>query len=211
MASVFERLPGEDSTSAHPGLLAWPSTVAQHPDSGLPNHFEQYGETPEYLQFMKSMQNGLCAICRKKVTLYIDHDHGTKQVRGWLCAKCNTGLGYLGDSTQLLERAIDYLLSVRERRQQVESMLENQAPFPVSERARRVRSSVSVPSLKKLRIQAHYSIDQVAHAADISPSSIYRIEEGEKVTRELVQAALNVINNKLRSSYTVDDIAGLNL
>ena len=87
---------------------------------GLPNHFEQYGETPEYLHLMKSMQNGLCAICQKKVTLYIDHDHGTKQVRGWLCAKCNMGLGYLGDSTQLLERAIDYLLSVRERRQQVE-------------------------------------------------------------------------------------------
>lgn len=70
--------------------------------TGLPNHFEQYGETPEYLQLMKSMQNGSCAICQKKATLYIDHDHGTEQVRGWLCAKCNTGLGYLGDSTLLL-------------------------------------------------------------------------------------------------------------
>jgi DNA-binding XRE family transcriptional regulator len=176
--------------------------------SGLPNHFEQYRETPEYLQLMKSIQNGLCAICQKKATLYIDHDHGTEQVRGWLCAKCNTGLGYLGDSTLLLERAIDYLLSVHERRQQVESMLEGRAPFPTSEKARRGRSSgVSVPSLKKLRIQAGYSINQVAQAAGVSSKTIYRIEDGENVSRELAQAVINVINERLITSYTVDDIS----
>jgi DNA-binding XRE family transcriptional regulator len=176
--------------------------------SGLPNHFEQYGETPEYLQLMKSMQNGFCAICQKKVTLYIDHDHGTEQVRGWLCAKCNTGLGYLGDSTLLLERAIEYLLSVQQRRQQVESMLEGQAPFPTSERVRRDRSSgVAVPSLKKLRIRAGYSINQVAQAAGVSSKTIYRIEDGENVSRELAQAVLNVINDRLITSYTVDGIS----
>jgi DNA-binding XRE family transcriptional regulator len=66
-------------------------------------------------------------------------------------------------------------------------------------------------TFKELRIRAGFKIARLAREADISPSSIYRIEDGEKVTRELVQAALNVINNKLRSSYTVDDIAGLNL
>ena len=175
-------------------------------DSGLPNHFEQYGEIPEYLRLMKSLQNGLCAICQRKATLYIDHDHATGQVRGWLCARCNTGLGYLGDSTLLLQRAIDYLLGVQERRQHVESMLESQAAPPIGERARRVRSSgVSVPSLKKLRLRARYSIDQVAHAAGVSSKTIYRIENGENVSRELAQAVLNVINDRLRTSYTVDD------
>ncbi len=66
-------------------------------------------------------------------------------------------------------------------------------------------------TFKELRIRAGFKIAKLAREADISPSSIYRIEEGEKVTRELVQGALNVINDKLRTSYTVEDIAGLNL
>lgn len=180
--------------------------------SGLPNHFEQYGETPEYLQLMKSIQNGLCAICQKKTTLYIDHEHGTGQVRGWLCAKCNTGLGYLGDSTLLLQRALDYLLSVHKRRQQIESMLESQVSFPAMERMHRGRSSgVSVPLLKKLRIQSGYSINQIAQEAGVSSRTIYRIEDGENVSRELAQTVLNVINDRLHTSYTVDDISEPNV
>lgn len=87
-------------------------------------------------------------------------------------------------------------------------MLEGQAPFPIRERARRGRSSgVSVPSMKELRMQAGYSINQVAQAAGVSSKTIYRIEDGENVSRELVQAVLNVINDRLRSSYSVDDIS----
>lgn len=66
-------------------------------------------------------------------------------------------------------------------------------------------------TFKELRIRAGFKIAKLAREADISPSSIYRIEDGEKVTRELVQSALNVINNRLHTSYTVDDITGLNL
>lgn len=66
-------------------------------------------------------------------------------------------------------------------------------------------------TFKELRVRAGFKIAKLAREADISPSSIYRIEDGEKVTRELVQAALNVINSRLRTSYTVDDISGLNL
>jgi|GraSoi2013_115cm_1033766.scaffolds.fasta_scaffold58475_2 DNA-binding XRE family transcriptional regulator len=66
-------------------------------------------------------------------------------------------------------------------------------------------------TFKELRVRAGFKIAKRAREADISPSSIYRIEDGEKVTRELVQSALNVINNRLRTSYTVDDITGLNL
>lgn len=65
-------------------------------------------------------------------------------------------------------------------------------------------------SFRDLRIRAGYKIARLARDADVSPSSIYRIEDGEKVTRELVQAVLNVINDRLRAEYTVDDIEGLN-
>lgn len=40
-----------------------------------------------------------------------DHDHETGLFRGWLCAKCNLGLGNLADDVQRLQRAIDYLQS----------------------------------------------------------------------------------------------------
>ena len=39
----------------------------------------------------------------------IDHDHDTKEFRGWLCSKCNTALGIFGDTITGLEKAIKYL------------------------------------------------------------------------------------------------------
>lgn len=41
--------------------------------------------------------------------LHLDHDHITKEFRGWLCRNCNTGIGNLGDDVEGLQRGIDYL------------------------------------------------------------------------------------------------------
>lgn len=41
--------------------------------------------------------------------LSLDHCHATGAFRGWLCAKCNLGIGKLGDTAESLQRAIDYL------------------------------------------------------------------------------------------------------
>lgn len=38
-----------------------------------------------------------------------DHNHDTSVLRGWLCARCNTGLGHLGDNRAGLLRALAYL------------------------------------------------------------------------------------------------------
>jgi len=65
-------------------------------------------------------QNNTCAICfneetlfdsRQKVsrTLAVDHDHKTGRIRGLLCWHCNSGLGKLKDSVDLLQKAIVYL------------------------------------------------------------------------------------------------------
>lgn len=59
-------------------------------------------------------QNGCCAICSRhqtefKKNLYIDHNHITKEIRGLLCDKCNTGLGHFQDSSDILKKAINYL------------------------------------------------------------------------------------------------------
>jgi hypothetical protein len=38
-----------------------------------------------------------------------DHNHDTNQFRGWLCHKCNLGLGNFADNLQRLKSAIEYL------------------------------------------------------------------------------------------------------
>ncbi len=65
----------------------------------------------DYEQKLNS-QNGGCAICGKNKDyqrLGVDHCHKYKKIRGILCARCNLGIGYMGDSILLLEKAIEYL------------------------------------------------------------------------------------------------------
>ena len=52
----------------------------------------------------------LCECCGEQLEKpHFDHDHGTGAFRGWLCGKCNKGLGLLGDSLSGVERAATYL------------------------------------------------------------------------------------------------------
>jgi hypothetical protein len=56
---------------------------------------------------------GKCEICGTGVTpetAHIDHSHGKMHIRGVLCNKCNTGLGKFGDSVDLLNKAMKYLI-----------------------------------------------------------------------------------------------------
>lgn len=57
-----------------------------------------------------------CGICKVVLTdkkgqhpYALDHDHVVGFVRGWLCIRCNTGLGNFRDSSVLLRAAADYL------------------------------------------------------------------------------------------------------
>lgn len=69
----------------------------------------KYGLTiEEYIQLFKN-QNGKCAICEKEMNLSIDHNHKNGKIRGLLCRNCNFGIGFMEDSTRLLEKAIKYL------------------------------------------------------------------------------------------------------
>ncbi|HEY3673195.1 MAG TPA: endonuclease VII domain-containing protein [Acidimicrobiia bacterium] len=57
-------------------------------------------------------QGGGCAICGKKpgkISLHVDHDHATGEVRGLLCVGCNNSLGQMHDEPRLLLRAADYV------------------------------------------------------------------------------------------------------
>ena len=64
-------------------------------------------------------QEGKCAICGKhqsecKRKLAVDHDHETNKVRGLLCLTCNSGMGKLKDSEELLLKAVEYLRKHKE-------------------------------------------------------------------------------------------------
>ena|ERR1022692_284954 len=81
--------------------------------------------TEEFYNSIIKLQNGVCAICLLIPKLnksgqpgfYIYHDHECcpghyscgKCVRGLLCHSCNTGIGFLKDSVQMLKSAISYL------------------------------------------------------------------------------------------------------
>lgn len=53
--------------------------------------------------------DGLCEICKRRVSLVIDHCHNTGRVRGLLCVKCNQMIGFADDDTDKLKSAIRYL------------------------------------------------------------------------------------------------------
>lgn len=73
---------------------------------------KQYTLTREEAMFLYEIKRTQrCLICNQKhkKSLHCDHDHRSGIFRGLLCDKCNKGLGFFLDNTQLLENAIQYL------------------------------------------------------------------------------------------------------
>ena len=73
----------------------------------------KYGAPKEWIQDRLKVQDGRCAICgsppSQRKALCVDHDHVNKKLRGLLCDSCNRAIGLLKDSTETLQKAIDYL------------------------------------------------------------------------------------------------------
>lgn len=85
---------------------------ANRKEINMKNRVGRYGISVADYKAMERKQGGKCAICGDpldKVTTRIDHDHETGEVRGLLCASCNTGIGLLKDSIDVLESAKRYL------------------------------------------------------------------------------------------------------
>lgn len=70
-----------------------------------------YGLSSSEFDRMLLAQNNQCAICRSPFTKtpHVDHDHVTRNVRGLLCTRCNTGLGCFQDDPSLLCAGVEYL------------------------------------------------------------------------------------------------------
>lgn len=68
----------------------------------------------DYNQMLKK-QGECCAGCKRhksefKRALAVDHNHDTGKIRGLLCYKCNSAIGYLKEDVATLDRLKEYLL-----------------------------------------------------------------------------------------------------
>ena len=86
--------------------------------------YSKFGIGLREYRALEIAQGGVCAICgmpetkmqarnkngiKSKDSLHVDHDHKTGNIRGLLCYRCNTGIGKLLDSPDILRRAADYI------------------------------------------------------------------------------------------------------
>lgn len=66
-----------------------------------------------------------CPICKTvPETLVFDHCHKTHLFRGWICRNCNAALGKLGDNSEGLQRALNYLIDFEKQSVAVSALLE---------------------------------------------------------------------------------------
>ena len=91
--------------------------LRQRADRRRKGLWESYKITLSEYQKMHDAQGGVCLICgneqtgrgKKNNQLAVDHNHKTGKIRGLLCTNCNTGIGNLRDSIEMLQKAIKYL------------------------------------------------------------------------------------------------------
>jgi len=87
---------------------------------------KKYGMTVgDFIKLMRE-QDWECPVCSRNFLNWalkpvIDHDHLTGEVRGILCAQCNTGIGLLCDELVIVERAVTYLKDPPAQRIQFEA------------------------------------------------------------------------------------------
>jgi len=61
--------------------------------------------------------NSKCQCCKNVAKLHCDHSHTkSKKFRGWICSKCNVGIGNLGDDIAGIKRALKYLENIKKRK-----------------------------------------------------------------------------------------------
>lgn len=87
--------------------------AAENPLKIKAYNLKRYGLSLEQFQEMLVAQNNCCLGCNTSfdaVRACVDHSHDeTKRVRGLLCSKCNTALGFVNDSSSILYALIEYL------------------------------------------------------------------------------------------------------
>jgi formylmethanofuran dehydrogenase subunit E len=81
---------------------------------GQRHGWKSLGLDPDDIEKKLSNHKGGCEICGKPPGIYeklsVDHSHITKKFRGFLCYRCNLGIGQFNDDPDLLIKASKYLI-----------------------------------------------------------------------------------------------------
>lgn len=95
---------------------AWDSVNRAHVRKKHLNAQSKYihGITRQQYESRLSAQGNRCAICSTDQPggcgrFHLDHDHTTGRLRGFLCSRCNQGLGRFLDNPDLFEAAAEYV------------------------------------------------------------------------------------------------------
>ncbi len=92
---------------AHAALHGWCSSERER--TRMRNYYRKKAGIPEATRPTPEY----CECCANPLNpgkgTHLDHCHKTGIFRGWLCNRCNLGIGHLGDSIKGIERALAYL------------------------------------------------------------------------------------------------------
>jgi len=121
----LKQQPGESKSDFH--ARKWQQQKIVRPGWDNNRRLEKtYGIIRDQYDEMFASQNGLCAICKQPETrashwtgiilrLAVDHCHKTNKNRELLCRRCNTMIGQIGESVELLDAMKAYLLKHGQR------------------------------------------------------------------------------------------------
>jgi len=72
---------------------------------------KNHGLTIKQYNEILHKQGDVCAICRRESSknLHVDHNHKTGRIRGLLCYRCNSAIGYLQDNVDRAKQLLKYL------------------------------------------------------------------------------------------------------
>jgi hypothetical protein len=82
-----------------------------HPEERFRHRMNYERKQEEKLVLIaKRPRPSVCDLCRNRgFRIVFDHCHKHGHFRGWLCHRCNTVLGLVGDDAELLRKMIKYL------------------------------------------------------------------------------------------------------
>lgn len=70
----------------------------------------RYNTTVNHIENLMLSMSSDCPICERAMTRpHLDHNHVTGEVRNFICNRCNTTLGLVDESPDVLQRMISYI------------------------------------------------------------------------------------------------------
>ena len=139
---------------------------ATDPDYRDKQRARRYGLSLEQFRAILARQKHACGICRRSDRpLCVDHDHVTGKVRGFLCRKCNFGLGCYEDNPSYTRAATAYLEAARGDEQSCGSARARTHQRVTARRRRALRLSYSHISSRPFRAMQERESLQRSHTA----------------------------------------------